>query len=88
MKKILSCILLAVALAACEGNADPFDDTYGISAEEMQKTVKKIDELPAEIKKDYLKSDSIIHNQMKKEIDLLKSEIKALKEEIQAIKKR
>lgn len=88
MKNTLICILLALVIIACEGNSDPGVDNYGVDAKEMDKTRAKIDSLPSAIKKDYLKSDSLIHYDLKKEIAILKKEIADLREEIRSSKKR
>jgi hypothetical protein len=87
MKNLLVGVTLAFILIACEGNSDPVGD-FAIDKKEMDKTRAKIDSLPALIKKDYLKSDSLIHNETKKEIDLLKKEIAALKDEIKTLRKK
>ncbi|HWZ21663.1 MAG TPA: hypothetical protein VNW06_03365 [Cytophagaceae bacterium] len=82
MKNALICIMLGVAMVACEGNADPGVDNYGIDAKEMAKTRASIDSLPEAIKKDYLKSDSLIHYDMKKEIEVLRKEVADLRAEL------
>lgn len=86
MKNTLVLLLICVALLACEGNSDPFDDN-GIDHTSLDKTRAKIDSLPSVIRKDYLKSDSLFQSEAKKEISLLKEEIEELKEEIKKLKK-
>ena len=82
MKNALICIMLGVVMVACEGNADPGVDNYGVDANEMAKTRASIDSLPEAIKKDYLRSDSGIHHSMKAEIEALKKDIAELKAEM------
>ena len=78
-------VMTALILFSCEGDSsDPMTDNYGLDEKEMNRTRAKIDSMPSAIRKDYLKSDSLIHQDLKKEIAELKQEIALLKEEIRA----
>jgi hypothetical protein len=87
IKNSLMGIMIAVIFIACEGKSDPMVDNYGLDQKEMDKTRAKIDSMPSAIRRDYLKSDSLIHQDLKKEIMELKKEIASLKEELKAKKR-
>ncbi len=85
MKNYLIASILIFIMIACERNSSVNNNTF--DQRDIDK-ISKLDSLPWRIKKDYLESDSLIHKEVKREIEMLKKEISALKEELRIQKNK
>lgn len=72
--------ILALALAACEGNSDAGYDNAGLTEEEQSHARRLIDSSLVDLKRELHKKDSVTHEALRKEIQELKTEIESLKQ--------